>query len=56
MKNKYEGDDGYSITSRIVFNPIQKAGSFFHIGLAGSYRKADANGIDEETKDRKSVV
>lgn len=58
MKNKYEGDDGYSITSRIVFNPIQKAGSFFHIGLAGSYRKADANGIDEETnkKNPKEII
>lgn len=44
MSNKQEGDDGYSATSRFVYTPYRKEGAILHIGLAGSIRKADANG------------
>lgn len=56
MENRTEGDDGYAITSRAIFNPLQKEGAIFHIGLAGSYRKADANGINEEENKENSRV
>jgi phosphate-selective porin OprO/OprP len=48
MNNSIEGDDGYAATGRVVFNPLQQEGKIFHIGLAGSYRKADANGFDAD--------
>lgn len=44
MNNSKDGDDGYSATGRLVFTPAKKDGAIFHIGLAGSVRKADANG------------
>lgn len=47
MSNSKEGDDGYSATSRVVFNPLKRSGAIFHLGLAGSVRKADANGREE---------
>lgn len=47
MSNSKEGDDGYSATSRVVFNPLKKSGAILHLGLAGSIRKADANGREE---------
>lgn len=56
MGNRTEGDDGYAATSRVVFNPFQQEGSIFHIGLAGSYRKADANGINEEENKENSRI
>lgn len=54
MNGETEGDDGYAVTSRLIFNPLQNKGAIFHIGLAGSFRKADANGIDETTNKEKS--
>lgn len=48
MNKTVAGDDGYAATGRIVFNAIQQEGKIFHIGLAGSYRKADANGFDND--------
>lgn len=44
MANSKEGDDGYSATSRFVFTPSRKEGAIFHLGIAGSFKKADANG------------
>lgn len=46
MNKSVDGDDGYAGTGRIVFNALQQEGKIFHIGLAGSCRKADANGFD----------
>lgn len=51
INNKIDGDDGYAATARLVFNPLQSPGRIFHIGLAGSYRKADAAGYDANGKD-----
>lgn len=47
MSNTKDGDQGYSATSRLVFNPLRKTGAIFHLGLAGTMRKADANGREE---------
>lgn len=47
MSNSKDGDHGYSATSRLVFNPLKKTGAIFHLGLAGTMRKADANGREE---------
>lgn len=59
MSNSKEGDDGYSATSRFVFTPSRKEGAIFHIGLAGSIRKADANGrsnIDGNLEDNQRDI
>lgn len=56
MTNSIEGDDGYSATGRVVFNPLQQEGKIFHIGLAGSYRKADANGLDANGVQKPKVI
>jgi len=44
INNSIEGDDGYSATGRLAFTPSKEEGKILHIGLAGSYRKADASG------------
>ncbi len=56
INSSIEGDDGYSATGRLVFNPIQQEGKIFHIGLAGSYRKADANGYDADGEQKAKVI
>lgn len=56
INSSIEGDDGYSATGRLVFNPIQQEGKIFHIGLAGSYRKADANGFDADGEQKAKVI
>ena len=60
MSNSKEGDDGYSATSRFVFTPSRKDGAIFHIGLAGSFRKADANGrssnVDGQLEDKSRYI
>lgn len=48
MKNSIDGDDGFSVTGRWVLNPLQKKGRILHVGLSGSYRKADASGYNED--------
>lgn len=39
---KRYGNDGYALTGRLVFNPIHEEGKVFHVGVAGTYREADA--------------
>lgn len=48
ITNTMEGDDGYAFTGRYVFNPLRKPGQIFHIGLASTFRSADANGYDTD--------
>lgn len=56
INNKIDGDDGYSVTGRFVFNPIQSPGRIFHVGLAGSYRKADAAGYDVDNNPNPKAI
>lgn len=56
INNSVEGDDGYSVTGRLAFTPSKEAGKILHIGLAGSYRKADANGYDAEGRQRPKAI
>jgi len=56
MNNSVEGDDGYAVTGRLAFTPAKETGKIFHVGLAGSYRKADANGYDSEGHQRPKVI
>ncbi|MDQ1769491.1 hypothetical protein GQR60_01505 [Labilibaculum sp. A4] len=39
--NWSEGDEGFGLTSRFVFAPINEDGTIFHIGISGSYRSTD---------------
>lgn len=39
------GSQGYGLTGRIVFNPLRSNGKLFHLGIAGSYRKANSAGL-----------
>lgn len=48
LKKAKNGNQGYSVTGRFVYNPLQDAGRIFHLGLSGSYRKADANGYTDD--------
>lgn len=56
INNKIEGDDGYAATGRLVFNPLQNPGKIFHVGVAGSYRKADAAGYDASGRDNPKSI
>lgn len=56
MNNSIDGDDGFSATGRWVFNPLQKKGEIFHLGLSGSYRKADAAGYDADGEANKKSI
>ena len=51
INNSTKGNDGYAFTGRMVFNPLQDPGKILHIGAAGSYRRADANGFDADGED-----
>ncbi len=39
--NKTAGDEGYGLTSRFAFAPVQTDEGLFHIGMSGTYRTAD---------------
>lgn len=45
--NKTAGDEGYSLTSRFAFAPVQTDEGIFHLGVSGIYRTADAAGFDD---------
>lgn len=47
LKKAQAGNQGYSVAGRFVYNPLQDAGRIFHVGLSGTYRKADASGYDD---------
>jgi len=45
--NKTEGDEGYGLTTRLAFAPVQSDAGIFHIGMSGIYRTANSAGFDE---------
>ena len=49
MNGQEKGSMGFSGTSRFVFNPFTQDGKILHLGLAGSLRRADANGIEDNS-------
>ena len=54
--NKTEGDEGYGLTTRLAFAPVQTDGGLFHIGMSGIYRTANAAGFDVDgTEKAKSI-
>jgi len=48
--NNTEGDEGYSLTSRLAFSPVQANGNILHIGISGSYRTVDENEYGETVR------
>lgn len=38
------GDEGWGISSRLIYNPILEKTKLIHLGIAGNYRKPDATG------------
>lgn len=52
LNNDKEGDQGYAASGRFVLTPFKEDGKILHFGLAGSLRKADANGWDENGNDK----
>ncbi len=48
INQKYQGKDGWSVTGRFVYIPIELTNSHLHFGLSASYRKADSRGLDED--------
>lgn len=53
-KGTNDGDQGYAFSGRLAFNPLKEEGKILHFGLAGTYRKADANGF--QTDEDKNIV
>lgn len=47
MSGQKKGSTGFGATSRFVYNPFTAEGKILHFGLAGSIRRADANGIED---------
>jgi phosphate-selective porin OprO/OprP len=48
INNTSEGDEGFAISSRFVYAPLNKDGKVFHIGTSLTHRTASANGYDED--------
>jgi phosphate-selective porin OprO/OprP len=46
--NTTEGDEGYSLTSRLAFAPVQSNGNILHFGASGIYRTANSAGFNDE--------
>ena len=46
--NTTEGDEGYSLTSRLAIAPFHSNGNVLHLGVSGIYRTANAAGFDED--------
>jgi phosphate-selective porin OprO/OprP len=46
--NTTEGDEGFGLTSRLAFAPIQSEGKIVHLGFSGTYRTANSTGFDED--------
>ncbi|WP_372751310.1 OprO/OprP family phosphate-selective porin [Labilibaculum sp.] len=55
-ENTSEGDEGYGLTSRLTFAPIQREEKLLHFGLSGTYRTANANGFDEEGNENSKTI
>ena len=55
-KNDTEGDEGFGITSRFAFTPLQNAKGIFHLGLSGIYRTADAAGFNEDGNENPKTI
>lgn len=56
INNSVKGNDGYAGTGRIVYNPFRDNGRILHIGMAGSLRKPDANGLNDDGTEREREV
>lgn len=48
VNQSYQGKDGWAITGRFVYIPIELTNSHLHFGFSASYRKADSRGLDED--------
>lgn len=56
INNSVKGNDGYAFTGRVVARPYTEEGKIFHLGVAGSFRKADANGLNEDGTEKERVA
>ena len=56
INNNTDGDEGYGLTSRFVFTPVQIEDGLFHIGMSGIYRTADAAGFDEDGSEKMKSI
>lgn len=48
INQTYQGKDGYAVTARFVYIPIELTNSHLHFGFSGSYRTGDSRGLDED--------
>lgn len=54
--NKTEGDEGYGLTSRFAFAPVQTDGGLFHIGISGIYRTANSTGFNDQGEENPKSI
>lgn len=48
INQKYQGEDGFGLSTRIVGIPIEVPKSHLHFGVSLAYRTADSRGFDED--------
>lgn len=56
LKKSQNGNQGYAVTGRLVYNPLQADGRILHVGVTGSYRKSDTNGFDDQGNPKPRIV
>lgn len=54
--NNSEGDEGFGLTSRFVFTPINEDRTILHMGISGNYRTVDENEYGEMVRYRSRVA
>lgn len=48
INQTYQGKDGFGLSARFLFIPIELTNSHLHVGVSAAYRKADSRGLDED--------
>jgi len=48
INQTYQGKDGFAVTGRFVYIPIELPSSHLHFGFSASYRTGDSRGLDED--------
>jgi phosphate-selective porin OprO/OprP len=56
LNNTKGGDEGFGLTTRFVYAPVNETGKIFHIGAAATYREADAAGFGDDGKELDKTI
>ncbi len=48
-KTALHGPQGYAVTGRMLLNPWRETGRILHMGVSGTWRRADGNGTEDRS-------